>query len=265
MSNIKNVLVGSDPEFFIKRGEEFFPSFNIIDGTKDEPTDIGGGYQILKDNVLLEGNIPPAKSREEFIHNLKFIKDYYSKLLQPHGLQLSCNDSGSFAPRYLRHWEANLFGCSPFMNCWDGEEHVADDMSEMVFRVAGFHIHIGYDMDKCPINRGELNLLIAKAFDYFVVNPARAEYNDEIRAKYYGSHGNFRNKPYGLECRSLGGYFLQDKYLGWVYDNVIKLINYINEKDSLNRLNAIAMNKFNFDMENYDKLGVNFEDLKYKK
>jgi hypothetical protein len=48
------------------------------------------------------------------------------------------------------------------------------------------------------------------------------------------------------------------------YDNVIKLINYINEEDSLNRLNAIAMNKFNFDMENYDKLGVNFEDLKYK-
>ena len=119
-------------------------------------------------------------------------------------------------------------------------------------------------MDNCPLDRGQLNTLIAKGFDYFVVNPARAEYNDAIRAKYYGSHGNYRDKPYGLECRSLGGYFLKDKYLGWVYDNVIKLINYINEGDSLERLEAIKMDKMNFDMQNYDKLGVIFEDLKYK-
>jgi hypothetical protein len=250
-------------------GDKFFPSFNVIEGDKQNPTDIGGGYQILKDNVLLEGNIPPAKSKEEFIHNMKYIKNYFSEVLKNSdikGLSLECADSGEFDAKYLRHWEANLFGCSPYNNCWDGEEHIADDMSHMNFRVAGGHIHIGFDKVDGSISNEKLNLLIAKAFDYFIVYPARCNYNDPIRSKYYGSYGNYRDKPYGLECRSLGGYFLKDEYLGWIYDNIMKMIDFINSEDgkSIEKLIAIENNPLNFNEENYKILNVDLDDLKFK-
>ena len=257
MKKITNVLVGSDPEFFIKKDGDFFPSFNVIQGTKSDPTDIGSGYQILKDNVLLEGNIPPASTKKEFIHNMKYLKSYFINMLSENDMSLVCADSGVFQSKFLRHPDATEFGCSPYMNCWDMNEHRADDMSDMNHRVAGFHIHIGYDT---YLDKTFLNQIIAKAFDYFLVYPSRLKHNDEIRSVYYGGYGNYRDKEYGLECRSLGGKFTEDKYLGKVYDNVMKMIKFINSTDGIEKIINLGNS---FSEAHYNMLGINIENLKF--
>ena len=81
-----------------------------------------------------------------------------------------------------------------------------------------------------------MDIAITRAFDYFVVYPSRQIYSCPIRALYYGDYGNFRNKEYGVEVRSLGGFFSQDKYLGWIYDQTIKAINFCESPDNVGLL-----------------------------
>ena len=65
--------IGTDPEFFLQSQEtqEFVPaSMFFLEHNKDNPKDFGGGFGVLRDNVMVEFNVPPASSKEEFISNL---------------------------------------------------------------------------------------------------------------------------------------------------------------------------------------------------
>lgn len=46
----------------------------------------------------------------------------------------------------------------------------------------------------------------------------------------YGKAGDYRLKPsYGVEYRSLSGYFLSsDTLVNWVYDNALKAVEFVN-------------------------------------
>ena len=80
---ITNITVGSDPEFFIiqkyEDAEFPIPAYEIIPGTKSDPIDFGNGFKVLIDNVLVEGNIPPANTREEFVNNMRMLKSIIFK------------------------------------------------------------------------------------------------------------------------------------------------------------------------------------------
>ena len=136
--DIDNITIGSDPEFFIVNSkDEAFPSIGIFNGTKDEPEDQGGGFALLKDNVLVEGNIPPAKTCEEFVTYMKTLKAMMNSVLAIAGLKLHSSDSMKFKPRFLTHPEANVFGCSSYKNAWCLGSFSAENMSFMPIRVAG--------------------------------------------------------------------------------------------------------------------------------
>lgn len=256
---IKNITIGSDPEFFIFKDDQPESSIGLINGTKHKPQEVAPGYGILKDNVLIEGNIPPVKTKEEFIANMRQLKAFMSEMVEPN--KIVCADSAEFNEYQLDNEEARLFGCAPYFNAWTLSMNSPADLADLNFRVAGAHIHCGYTYEG-PLSPEWLAVYITRAFDYFVIYPSRLEYNDPIRSKYYGDYGNFRIKPYGVEVRSLGGYFCQDKYLGWIYDQTIKTLEYCSDPENIKKLEQIAAPNINSE-EGYKLLNINLEEQLY--
>lgn len=269
---ITNLTFGSDPEYFVinESTGKIVSSIPIIDGTKEEPESLGGGFSILKDNILAEGNVPPSKCKNDFITNMNVLKyriNNYIKNKYP-VLGLHHADCLDIEMAFLSHPEAMLFGCSPYLNAWDGEEHRANDLSSESFRTCGFHIHIGYDLEEDTLwSKPTINAIIAKAFDFFVVIPSCLTHVSQRRFENYGGLGQYRDTPYGLECRSLGGFFVDEKYLPWVFDQTLKAIDYAKHEENLYKL--MYMKKpvvgfkagiFSFDSSVYGELDVSFED-----
>jgi len=78
MKKDRNIKIGADPELFIKdRDNKIVPAFLLVDGTKDNPTPISDdGHAIQYDNVMMEYNIPPSSTVEEFIKHNRFVLNY---------------------------------------------------------------------------------------------------------------------------------------------------------------------------------------------
>lgn len=266
--NLSNLTIGSDPEFFIVQQDgTAFPSTQLLNGTKEHPEDMGNGYAILKDNVLVEANIPPAKNEQEFIDHMRQVKAMINTLLNMRGLALHSADSMTYDKVFLQDPEANEFGCSAYKNGWQLGSFSAEDMSHLPKRVAGFHIHIGYEILDKDYSKMFMNRMIARAFDYFVVAPARMHFNDEFRAKYYGIFGVYRDCTYGVECRALGGHFTDDKYLSWVYKNTIKALEFCSVEENIEKLQAIEapdLDNMEAIMGYYEDLEINVESLLIK-
>lgn len=239
---ISNITVGSDPEFFIIRkyeDEEYaIPSHEIIPGTKDEPIDFGDGYKVLVDNVLVEGNIPPAKSKEEFIHNMMKLKSIiYEHFLAEMRLELLEADSYEFEEFQLQSREAQTFGCAPYFDAWTRESVYLEGLGSENRRPAGFHIHVGYDLDpSCKYSKNEVNIALTRAFDFFAVEPAQRINCDEFRNKFYGGYGKMRETSYGVEFRGLGSHIAKDQFLGAVYEAVMETMEYCRSEENVTKL-----------------------------
>jgi hypothetical protein len=269
---IKVITLGSDPEYFIRNKNTgmIVSSINIVEGTKEKPEPLGKGFSILKDNILVEGNIPPTDNSLTWIYNMKYLKQEINKYIQAKYpvLEVCHADCLEVNSAFLSHPEALQFGCSPYLNAWDDESHRANDLSGESFRTAGFHIHIGYTPEDNIIwSRETINTIIAKAFDFFVVIPSCYTQVDQRRFENYGGLGQYRDTSYGLECRSLGAYFVDDKYLGWVIDQTMKALTYICNEENFYQLVYTAKptvlfedGKFNFDPKIYDSLNIPFEE-----
>lgn len=267
---IKNLTFGSDPEYFIrnKNTGKIVSSIPIIIGTKEEPEPLGNGFFILKDNILAEGNVPPVETREGFIYVMKELRDGINKYIQDKYPQLELHhaDCLELDMAFLSDPEALQFGCSPYLNAWDEESHRAKDLSAENFRTAGCHIHYGYDVeDNTLLSKTTINTIFAKAFDLFLTIPSCLIHVDKRRFENYGGLGQYRDTTYGLECRSLGGYFANPDYAGWIYDQSQKLIEYINNEENVYRLMYLAKpiavfksNIFTFESAIYDELKIPF-------
>ena len=61
------VLIGADPEFFLKQNGRFVSAVGLIGGSKDNPLPIDNlGNAIQEDNVSVEFNIQPSETYEGF-------------------------------------------------------------------------------------------------------------------------------------------------------------------------------------------------------
>lgn len=242
--------MGSDPEFFIKKGKSFLPSTLFIEGTKEAPEDMGSGFSLLKDNLSIEGNIPAAYNKEEFIANMQFLKNMINTIAAPRGGAIEYVDEATFPLRHLMSEDGQSFGCSSYMNAWTKEEVETPVLDQLKTRQAGCHIHIGYEMLSDKYSKEEYDTAIARVFDAFLAAPSDTAHYCEIRREYYGQLGSYRPKDYGLECRALGAFFSQDKYLGWIYDQTAKVFDYVNENidavlktETLEELLALGINE----------------------
>jgi hypothetical protein len=157
--------------------------------------------------------------------------------------------------------KSKVFGCVPSQSIY-GSQAIGVDPMKYMFRPLGGHIHL--ELEK-PMMR-DLKKIV-RLLDIFVGNTSVAFDQDPLqveRRKNYGRAGEFREKEYGVEYRTLSNFWLQDYvYLSMVFglarqalsiyqaglsDEFIALF----KDDSIER--AINNNDKELSIENFKKL-----------
>lgn len=229
MFQYKNITVGSDPEFFIKNKKgKLISSIGIIEGTKHDPKKLpllGDGFAIQTDNVLGEFNIPYATNSHEAMQNIAIMKAYIAGFLADKDLLPEYMASGVYTKDQLNSLEAKMFGCCPDYNVWTESVNESPEGAKTNLRSAGVHFHVGYDDQN---ETASLNII--KALDLFLGVPSVLIDPDTRRRELYGKAGCFRFTPFGIEYRSMSGFFISDNNLTeWCFNQVFKAIEYLNE------------------------------------
>lgn len=224
-------LIGSDPEAFIINDASgmIVSAKRFTDGTKDEPEDLGDGYALLNDNILIEGNVPPAVDKNEFIANMTVLWNLMNNRATTRDAHLYNSDCEAITDALMQTDEAQEFGCSSFRDAWNELVEIETPQLSGNDRPAGCHIHLGLNNAS-----DSLKMAIVRAFDMFVTLPAIARTGMNYRtSNLYGILGACRIKSYGVECRSLGGTFFNPLYFDWIYDGVEKAINFAEANEDL--------------------------------
>lgn len=215
---IKHALIGSDPELFIVRNGHIGSAIGLVGGSKEEPrpTEFGA---LQEDNVLLEFNILPTASVEEFKHHIKAVMQDATNTLSAFEAELVRGVSSHiFRQEELEGFgpQAFIFGCDPDFNGWTNQMNPAP-FADPGLRTAGGHLHIGYSHLEEP--DAILNNKIIRMCDYTMGLPSILMDKDEERRKLYGKAGCLRHKPYGVEYRTLSNFWLfSDELLAWAYE-----------------------------------------------
>lgn len=235
MEYIKNITLGSDVEFFVADEKGSIASAEgIVPGTKREPFKFKSaifpgldGFATQLDNVLAEGNIPPAISTEAFVSYMEELRAHLSGVVAKKKLKLVAQADAKVPEKYLQTENAKAFGCDSSFNCWTlAEEPVTP--TQPTLRTAGFHIHVGYTNPS-----RELNIAIARAFDVSLgLGAVVFEPKNERKALGYGKAGNFRHQPHGVEYRVLSSWWAQDKaHIRWAAQYAVQTLRALNGHD----------------------------------
>lgn len=227
-----NILIGADPELFLKKDDKYISSVGKIGGTKREPLPIDSyGTAIQEDNVAVEYNIPPTNSVNDFIAFNTFALSHLGIRAKKLGLSLSIDASALFTDDELCTPQAMIFGCDPDWNAWLNEQNQSPEINEQTYylRSAGGHIHIGYTK---PTE--EANIALVKAMDLFVGAPSIEYDTDTKRRSLYGKPGAFRHKKYGVEYRTLSNFWIASSDLmRWVYSRTLRAVEFLNTGNTI--------------------------------
>lgn len=229
MNKIELITIGADPELFlINDNNEGVPSEEYFKGDKNYPfsleKELGKGFNILCDNVMVEYNIPPVINKEDFIDSNKKVLKYINEVT-PDYIHIDISASKYFNKDKLQSKLARTFGCA--------EDYTVYDLSKInkvkasknnTLRTAGGHLHIGYS--NISMNNS-INLI--KLMDLYLGVPSILIDADTERRKMYGNAGSFRPKPYGFEYRTLSNFWLQNATtMTWVWNQIQKVFEKIN-------------------------------------
>src|SRR5688500_8759583 len=210
------ILIGADPEGFFVRNGVPVPAIGLIGGTKDHPRPCGIGH-VQEDNVMAEFNIPPATTATQFSNRIKAMMDSLEEIAKKHGCSLQYTSWAKFNEMDLLHPQARTIGCDPDYNAWTSDKNPSASPFDLgVIRTAAGHVHIGVPNPNISPN---YRTNVVKACDRFIGIPsAIMEKEDNTRRKFYGKAGCFRPKPYGIEYRVPGNWWLtEDKYRKWIF------------------------------------------------
>ena len=226
-----DITFGADPEVFLfdSSKDKFIASCGRIGGTKKNPIPLPKYEKssIQEDNVAVEFNIVPCKSKSEWVSEISSTLAFLRALVTPKDWSIETSSSVLFSEEELSHPQAQSFGCEPDYNAWTKEENDFVYLSgeKARLRTAGGHVHVGYKGATT-----EQSLLLGRAMDVFLGVPSIILDKDgEERRELYGKAGAIRFKPYGVEYRTLSNFWLRDTmYTAWVYDQTMKAIRYLN-------------------------------------
>lgn len=228
------ILIGCDPEVFVRRNGTFESAFGLIKGDKKNPQKIRNGA-VQVDGMALEFNINPAHSEDEFVFN---VQDVYNqmKLMVPE-FEVVAVPVAHFTKEYLNAQpaEAKELGCDPDYNAWTGMVNVKPD-ADRPMRTASGHIHIGWTNGQDPSDpmHQEGARVVGRQMDFFL-GLASLEYDkDTERREMYGKAGCVRFKPYGVEYRTLSNAWLSsEKLMRLVYRNAVDGVKRLINGDNL--------------------------------
>lgn len=220
MSDIK-ILVGCDPEVFVKEGGKFVSAYGLIQGDKANPQRVERGA-VQVDGMALEFNIDPAASEDEFFLNVSTV--YNTLRAMCPGFEVVAAPVADFPLEYIRSQpeKARELGCDPDFNAWLNAVNVKPD-GELPMRTASGHVHIGWGNGfepGSPEHIADCNA-VTKQMDFFLGLPS-VVYDDDVRRRaMYGKAGACRYKSYGVEYRTLSNAWLKSEtMMRWVYRSV---------------------------------------------
>jgi hypothetical protein len=215
---MSEVKVGSDPEVFLvdPKSGEVITAEGRLGGTKDKPRKVVHGM-IHEDNILAELNTIPADNRHDFIRNTSDLLEELRGLVAPYKLLIAPSQEFSESQLYSFGFGAMEFGCEPDTDAWTGMANFMDGKENVLFRTGGGHIHIG---SQAALEHPDE---VVRMFDIVAAIPSVILDSDTKRRSLYGAAGSMRRKPYGVECRVLSNFWLNnDSLMGWVYDRAVE-------------------------------------------
>lgn len=218
-----SLLIGADPELFVKKDGKFASAFGLVPGTKYAPCPVVEGA-VQVDGMALEFNIKPAGTQQAFLHSIDMVMAQLRNMV-PKEYELVPEAFAVFGEEVMKSQpeEATRLGCDPDFNAYTMCTNSAP-LAHPVARAAGGHVHIGYCEDSDPWSEEhfEYCCALAKQMDYYLGLPSVLLDHDKNRKQMYGKAGAFRPKPYGLEYRVLSNFWIRStELMRRVYDNAV--------------------------------------------
>ena len=217
---MNQILIGADPEVFVKQNGVFCSAAGLIEGTKERPNPVKGGA-VQVDGMALEFNIDPVRSSRDFIEVVNTVMAELQKKVQNHEIVIEA--VADFSDEVLRNTpaEALVLGCDPDWNAWTMNVNETPN-ANVTFRTAAGHVHLGYvtlqSID--DIEAQDMAGAMARQLDFYLGLPSLLYDSSIRRRELYGSAGAFRVKPYGMEYRVLSNQWLKSDVLkAWIFNN----------------------------------------------
>jgi hypothetical protein len=186
---------------------------------------LGKGYSVQEDNVALEYNIPPCKTRAGWVLAHKKMLEHLKGLLSKKGLAYSIDASAIFPKEEMVDPRAHIFGCDPDFNVWSLEPNPRPHCDNPFLRSCGGHVHIAFQ------GTNSSKILLGRKCDMFLGLWSVIKDPDTRRRQLYGKAGAIRFKPYGIEYRTLSNFWLADESkTGLIYDLVSIALNHPDSK-----------------------------------
>lgn len=239
---INNPTIGADIEVFLrdKYTKDIVSAEGIIKGAKDDPFIFSGiGTDVFAtslDNVMVEFNIPPAKTSKDFSSHILYALGWIEGSI-PQNLQLLAHPSARIDNKYLQTENAKMFGCDPDFNAWlmGAQNPKPDALGDI--RSCGGHIHIGYEKP-----HGDVNMELIRVMDIFIGLPSILQEPENDRKSLYGKAGAFRHKRYGCEYRTISNYYINSpELMQWAFDNTLTAIEFVNRQQSISGEESVAI------------------------
>lgn len=211
------ILVGADPELFMRNPNSgaFVSAHDAVPGTKYEPFKVPHGA-IQVDGTALEFNIDPAGTIDEFVNNIKAVRQTLESYVP--GFNVVAEPVAMYDFDYFMNEvpaEAHTLGCDPDFNGWTLDVNPRPDPGGRPMRTASGHVHIGWANDKDVFDEDHFKYcaMVAKQMDYYLGIHSLQWDPDPTRRLLYGQAGAFRPKPYGMEYRVLSNRWLSSELL----------------------------------------------------
>lgn len=220
------ILVGCDPEIFVKKGDHFVSAHGLISGDKQNPLKVNKGA-VQVDGMALEFNIDPAASEDQFVDNVKSVMATLASMVPD--FQLAPVPVAHFTKEYMATQPpaALELGCEPDFNAYTGAVNLKPN-AERPMRTASGHVHIGWAEGQDPHSASHQSAChaVAKQCD-IILGLASLFYDDDTeRRSMYGKAGCLRYKPYGVEYRTLSNAWLRsEERMAWVFRNTKKAMD----------------------------------------
>lgn len=227
-----SILVGADPEFFVKKGDVFVSGHSFPCGSKDKPRKTGHG-SVQVDGMALELNVKPAFNRGGFITNFRGVTHDLDMIVREWDSEcyLVAESVAPFSIEYmskLPSWATTL-GCTPDFNAYTMEQNDTPK-ANTPFRTGAGHIHIGWAENQEGMEHFFKCAELVKQLDYTLGLRTLLFDGEPRRRLLYGKAGAFRPKDYGVEYRVPSNAWCQSEELaGCMFDGVIQAVDLLNE------------------------------------
>lgn len=213
-----SILVGCDPEVFVRQDGVFKSAYGLIKGDKKNPQPVPHGA-VQVDGMALEFNINPAATEDEFVLSVQSVFDTMCKMVP--GYEVVAVPVADFDADYLKAQpkEALELGCDPDFNAWTNTVNPRPD-GDRPMRTASGHVHVGWTNGESPkdANHVERCNMLIQQLDFYLGLPSLMYDKDERRRSMYGRAGACRYKSYGVEYRTLSNAWLSSKErMAWVF------------------------------------------------